>query len=251
MRIAGFCWPPIVTCATPEIWLICCASWASTASLTSVSGSVSEVADSSRIGEVGRVDLAVGRRRGQVLRQLAAGGVDRGLHVVGGAVDVAVEVELDRDRRRSEITRRRHLRDAGNLRELALERLRHRGGHGFRAGAWQAGGDLDGRKIHLRQRRHGQQRIGDQADEQNARHHQRGADGIADEGCGNALAHSGLTLVWAASELATAVLTRTPGCTRYCPAVITCCPGDRPSSITERPSIDWPTLTLRSSALLS
>ena len=51
MRTAGFCWPPIVTCATPEIWLICCASWASTASLTVVSGSVSEVADSSRIGE--------------------------------------------------------------------------------------------------------------------------------------------------------------------------------------------------------
>ena len=49
---------------------------------------------------VGRVDLAVGRRRGQVLRQLAAGGVDRALHVVGGAVDVAVEVELDGDRRR-------------------------------------------------------------------------------------------------------------------------------------------------------
>ena len=41
----------MMTCATPEIWLICCASWASTASLTVVSGNVSEVADSSRIGE--------------------------------------------------------------------------------------------------------------------------------------------------------------------------------------------------------
>ena len=51
MRIAGFCWPPMMTWATPEIWLICWASWASTASLTVVSGSVSEVADSSRIGE--------------------------------------------------------------------------------------------------------------------------------------------------------------------------------------------------------
>ena len=40
-----------MTCATPEIWLICCASWASTASLTVVSGSVSDVADNSRIGE--------------------------------------------------------------------------------------------------------------------------------------------------------------------------------------------------------
>ena len=47
---------------------------------------------------VRRIDLAIGRRRGQVLRQLAAGGVDRGLHVIGRAVDVSVEVELDRDR---------------------------------------------------------------------------------------------------------------------------------------------------------
>jgi hypothetical protein len=47
----GFCWPPMMTWRTPEIWLICCASWASTASLTVVSGSVSDVADNSRIGE--------------------------------------------------------------------------------------------------------------------------------------------------------------------------------------------------------
>ncbi|MFK4603767.1 hypothetical protein ABIF57_003219 [Bradyrhizobium diazoefficiens] len=50
MRMDGFCWPPMNTCATPESWLICWASWASTASLTLVRGSVSEVADSSRIG---------------------------------------------------------------------------------------------------------------------------------------------------------------------------------------------------------
>src|SRR4029077_20839981 len=50
-RIDGFCWPPIVTCATREIWLICWASCASTESLTVVSGRVSEVADNNRIGE--------------------------------------------------------------------------------------------------------------------------------------------------------------------------------------------------------
>ena len=125
---------------------------------------------------VRRVDLAVGRRRGQVFRQLAAGGVDRGLHVVGGAVDVAVEIELDGDRGGAEIARRGHLRDAGNLRELPLQRLRHRGGHGLRAAAGQGGGDLDGREVDLRQRRDRQQRIGDEADEQDAGHQQRGAD---------------------------------------------------------------------------
>ena len=160
---------------------------------------------------VRRVDLAIGRRRGQVFRQLSAGGVDRGLHVVGGGVDRAVEVELDRDRGGAEITRRRHLGDAGNLRELALQRLRHRRGHGFRAAARQRGRHLDGREVDLRQRRHRQQRVGDEADEQNAGHHQRGADRIANKGRGNAVAHSCLTLAWAGSELATAVVTSVPG----------------------------------------
>ena len=45
---------------------------------------------------------------------------------------------------------------------------------GLRAG--QRGGDLNGREIDLRQRRDRQQRIGDEADEQDARHQQRGAD---------------------------------------------------------------------------
>ena len=51
IRTAGFCWPPMNTCATPEIWLMRCASCTSTASSTSVSGRVSETAESRRIGE--------------------------------------------------------------------------------------------------------------------------------------------------------------------------------------------------------
>src|SRR6202030_4766325 len=65
-RIDGFCWPPMTTCATPEIWLICWASWASTASLTVVSGSVSEVADNSRIGESAGLTLREGGGEGGV-----------------------------------------------------------------------------------------------------------------------------------------------------------------------------------------
>ena len=52
-----------------------------------------------------RIDLSVGRRGRKVFRQLAAGAVDAGQHVIGGAVDVAVEVELDGDRGGAEITR--------------------------------------------------------------------------------------------------------------------------------------------------
>src|SRR5262249_14266224 len=100
---------------------------------------------------VRRVDLAVGRRRGEVLGQLPARRIDRALDVVGCAVDVAVEVELDRDRGRAQRTGRGHLRDAGDLRKLALQRLRDRRGHGFGTGAGQGGIDLDGREIDLRQ----------------------------------------------------------------------------------------------------
>ena len=57
-----------------------------------------------------------------------------------------------------------------------LQRLRHRRGHGLRTGAGQARGDLDGGKVDLRQRRDRQARIGDDADEQDADHQQRGRD---------------------------------------------------------------------------
>ena len=39
------------TWATPEIWLICWPSWTSIASLSRISGTVSDVADSSMIGK--------------------------------------------------------------------------------------------------------------------------------------------------------------------------------------------------------
>jgi len=50
-----------------------------------------------------------------------------------------------------------------------------------------------------------------------------------------------LHLGGAASELATAIETSAPGCTLYLAAVITCWPGDKPSSTTERPSIEFVT----------
>ena len=48
-------------------------------------------------GRVGRIDLAIGGVRREVRGQLRAGGVDGGLHIARGAVDVAVEVELHGD----------------------------------------------------------------------------------------------------------------------------------------------------------
>ena len=131
---------------------------------------------------IGRVYFAVGRRVRKVLRQLAARRIDRALYVVRCAIDAAIEVELNGDGGRSQRTRRGHLSDAGNLRELSFQRLGYRGRHRFRASAGQAGGNLDGRKIDLRQRRDRQERVGNQADEQNASHQQRGCDRIPNEG---------------------------------------------------------------------
>ena len=71
-------------------------------------------------------------------RQLPQRLGDRGLHVLRGGVDVAVERELQRDRRRAEARRRRHVVDAGDRRELLLERRGHRGRHRLRARAGEA-----------------------------------------------------------------------------------------------------------------
>ena len=140
-------------------------------------------------GRVGRVDLAIGRRTRQILRQLSRGGVDRGLDVVGGGVDVAVEIELDGDRGRAERTRRRHLRDARDLRDLTLERLRDRSRHRVRGSAGQRRRDGDGRKVDLRQRRDRQRREGDEADQEHRNHDERGCDRAMDERRGKAFVH--------------------------------------------------------------
>ena len=56
---------------------------------------------------VGRIDLGEGRRRRHALRQQARRLRDGGLHVHGGAVEVAAEVELERDLRGAERVRPR------------------------------------------------------------------------------------------------------------------------------------------------
>ena len=83
-----------------------------------------------RIGRVGGVGLAVAGILRQVRRQLAARGVDGGLHVARGGIDVAIEIELESDRGRAERAGRGHLVDAGDASELALERRGNGGGHG-------------------------------------------------------------------------------------------------------------------------
>ena len=198
----------------------------SAASSTLMIGSTSDCDGQDQDRRIRRIDLAIGRRARQVLGQLAGGGVDRGLDVVGGGVDIAVEIELHGDRGRAERARRGHLRDAGNLGDLALERLGDRGGHRLRRGAGQRGADRNGGKVDLRQRRDRQQRIGDEADQQHRRHQQRRRDRPMNERSGNAAVMAELPLA------VESTLTCVPGCNRKRLVVMTRSPSFNPSETT-------------------
>ena len=134
---------------------------------------------------VGGIDLPERGRARQVGRQLPAGSLDCRLNVFGGAVDIAVEIELDGDAGLTLRTLRGHRGHAGNRGELALERRGDGRGHGLGVGAGQAcrnldGGEVDGRKLADRKRRIAEQSEGDDGD-----HHQGRHDGQADERRGN------------------------------------------------------------------
>ncbi len=48
---------------------------------------------------IGRIDFAIARIARQVRGQIAAGGIDRSLHIARRSIDTAIEVELQRDAR--------------------------------------------------------------------------------------------------------------------------------------------------------
>ena len=132
---------------------------------------------------VGRIDLAIRRIGGKVGRQERSRGIDTCLHVACGAIDVAAEVELQRDGGGAERTRGGHLGEARDVAELALQRSGDGRCHDLRAGARQARANGDGRKIDLRQRGDREHRESDRAGHGNRDGQQRGGNGPPDEGC--------------------------------------------------------------------
>ncbi len=111
-------------------------------------------------------------------------GVDGGLHFFFGHVDVEREIELQHDDRDAAGAGGGHLAEALHLAELALERGGDGGGHHVGAGAGIEREHLDGRVVDLRQRGDRQLEEGDDADEQNGGHQQRGGDRPQDEWAG-------------------------------------------------------------------
>src|SRR4029079_4978377 len=169
------------------------------------------------------------------------------LHVLRRRVDVAVQFELQRHRGCAQRARRGHLRDAGDLAELACERLGDGGRHGFRACAGQGRRNADGRKVHLRQGRHRQQSERHEPAERDCHHQQRRGDRPVTEGCGN---------IHGASFCATGfsgpvASTLTPARRRYWPLTTTRSPACKPPVTTLTASSLGPTEIGRFSALSS
>ncbi len=119
-----------------------------------------------------RVHLAETRRRGHFRRQVALRHRKRGLYVERRGVDVAVEVELNRDLGRSRHARRGHRGDAGDRRKLPLDRGRHRRGDDLGVRTRKRGRDVDRREVYTRQCRDRQQAIAEYA-RHDDRHHQK------------------------------------------------------------------------------
>ena len=183
-RTAGCCPPPTLTWPTPFTCEIFCARTVLADSKTSLSGSVSRRQRQDEDRRVGRVDLAVGGARRQVGRQLGRRGGDGRLDVARGAVDVAVEVELERDVGRAERARRGDLGDPRDAAEAALERRRTDDAivsglaPGRLALTWMVGMSTRGigrdrqqrvRPAPGKQQRRGEQRRGDRPPDERAR----------------------------------------------------------------------------------
>ena len=130
---------------------------------------------------IGRVDLRERRRRRHALRQQAARLRDRALHVHRRAVEAAVQLELERDLRRAERVDRRHRLEAGDRRELILERRRDRRAHRLRARAGQLRRDEQRREVDVRQVADRQRPVRDRAEQRDRRHEQAGRDRPLDE----------------------------------------------------------------------
>ncbi len=131
-----------------------------------------------------RVDLAVGRIGAQGRRQVGARRGNGRLDVAGGAVDVAVQAELQRDIGAAGRAVRRHFGDVGDQAEMSFQRGRDRGRHDFGRAAGHVGAHLDRRKIDGRQRRHRQDEPRRHSCQRDADGQEDGGDGPPDKGLG-------------------------------------------------------------------
>src|ERR1035438_3095516 len=136
-------------------------------------------------GLVGGIDLGEGGRRRHALGEKAGGLGDGGLHVDGGAVELAGEIEFEGDLGVAERVRTGHRIHAGDGGELVFERGGHGGGHGFGAGAGESGGDQQGGEIDVGQIANRELTVGHATEQGDGGHQQAGGDGPLNKGLGD------------------------------------------------------------------
>ena len=134
---------------------------------------------------VGRIHLLVRRGARHPGRELARGGADGRLHVLGGRVEASAQAELKRHLRDAEDARRVHVVEAGDRRELPLERSRDRGGHRLRARTRERGRHLDRREVDVRQVGNREEPVAHDAEEEDRQHDERRRDRAPDEELGD------------------------------------------------------------------
>ena len=180
-RTANLVAPKTFTCATPlrvEMrGAMMVSAYSSTTGKRERGGT--ETHEQDRL--VRRVDLLNRGRRGHAGRQPLQHRGDGVLHVLRGAVDIAVQHELQRDIGLPAPAQGRHRVEAGNGRELPFERRGHRSGHGLRTRAGQRGLHLERRKVDVRQIADGKRAIARDPEQQDRHHHQGGHHRPLDE----------------------------------------------------------------------
>ena len=100
---------------------------------------------------VGRIDFPVTGEGRKIRRKKPRRRVNGRLHFASRSVDVAAQIELERDRRGSNRASGCHFRDARDARELLLEGSRDGRRHHVGTCSGQAGANIDGREVDLRQ----------------------------------------------------------------------------------------------------
>src|SRR5207244_5227565 len=125
--------------------------------------------------------------------------------------------------------RRRHLVDAGDRRELLLERRRHGGRHGLGARARKARVHLDGGEVDVGQIAHREQPVGHQPEHEDAHHDEGRHDGALDEQLGDAHLSPPSSRAASATPFTS---TAAPVTSRSWPSVTTSSPPRTPCAIT-------------------
>ena len=154
------------------------------------------------------VHLAKGGGGRHVLRELARRLRDGGLHVQRRGVDIALQVEAERDLGDPLAVGGVHGVDAGDGGELALQRSGDGGGHGLGGSPREVGGDLHGGVVDVGEVVHREEPVADHAGQHDGEHDQRGHHGAPDEELGQ---------VHARFSCRTAILP--PGTSLSCPTV--------------------------------